>query len=193
MKTDYLDLVQVHISPSREELEKNETVEEMRKLQEEGKIRFLGMSGTLPNLPDHIAMGCFDAFQIPYSAVEREHEALITEAARAGSGTIIRGGVAKGIPARDNPDFSGLPERFRQMYTQRRTAWEQAELDDLLGGMPKMAFMLRFTLSHPDLHTTIVGTSNPDHLRDNLEAAQKGALPDDLYKAAKERLDRRAA
>lgn len=188
MKTDYLDLVQVHISPSRQLLEENESVEEMKKLQEEGKVRFLGMSGTLPNLPDHIEMGCFDAFQIPYSAIERQHEALISEVARAGSGTIVRGGVAKGIPARQDVDYSGLPERFRQMYTMRRDAWQQAELDDLLQGMSVMEFMLRFTISHPDMHTTIVGTSNPDHLKDNLAAAEKGELPQDIYEAAKTRL-----
>jgi hypothetical protein len=44
-------------------------------------VRFIGMSGTLPNLRDHIAMGVFDVFQIPYSAVEREHEAAIATAA----------------------------------------------------------------------------------------------------------------
>ena len=31
--------------------------------------------------------------------------------------------------------------------------------------------MLRFTLSHANLHTTIVGTKNPAHLQENVEAA----------------------
>jgi aryl-alcohol dehydrogenase-like predicted oxidoreductase len=188
MKTDHLDLVQIHISPSRQELEDNETIEELRLLKDEGKIRYIGMSGTLPNLPDHLAMECFDAFQIPYSAIEREHEDLITQAAKAGAGTIIRGGVARGIPAQDNINLEGLPERFRQMYSQRKERWTQAELTDLLGGMSTMEFMLRFTISHPDMHTTIVGTSNPDHLAENLAWAGKGELPGDLYEATKERL-----
>src|SRR6185503_21263754 len=47
MKTDHLDLVQFHISPSRETLEQNDSVAELRALQSEGKIRFIGMSGTL--------------------------------------------------------------------------------------------------------------------------------------------------
>jgi aryl-alcohol dehydrogenase-like predicted oxidoreductase len=69
MKTDHLDLVQFHASPSQSTLEANDSVAELVALRDEGKIRFLGMSGTLPNLTDHIAMGVFDAFQIPYSAV----------------------------------------------------------------------------------------------------------------------------
>ena len=52
-----------------------------------------------------------------------------------------------------------------------------------------MEFMLRYTLSHPSLHTTIVGTANPDHLAANLNAAAKGPLPSDLYTAATARLE----
>jgi aryl-alcohol dehydrogenase-like predicted oxidoreductase len=98
MKTDHLDLVQFHVSPTRATLEENDSVEELRELQREGKVRFIGMSGTLPNLTDHIAMGVFDAFQIPYSALERNHESVIGDAARSGAGIIVRGGVARGLP-----------------------------------------------------------------------------------------------
>ena len=66
------------------ELEANDSVAELVELQREGKVRFIGMSGVLPNLTDHIAMGVFDAFQIPYSALEREHETSIHDAASAG-------------------------------------------------------------------------------------------------------------
>src|SRR3984957_10893194 len=99
--TDRLDLVQVHMSPSRAQLEQDHTIETMQALQGEGKVRFLGMCGILPNLPDHIAMGVFDVFQIPYSAVQRDHEYLITEAASAGAGTLIRGGAARGAASEE--------------------------------------------------------------------------------------------
>lgn len=176
MKTDHLDLVQFHASPSRSTLEEHAAIETLRDLQREGAIRFIGVSGTLPNLPEQIAMGVFDAFQIPYSALQREHEELISAAARAGAGTIIRGGVARGIPSDGRP-----PGDVWQL-------WDKAGLDDLLDGMTRMEFILRFTLSHPDLHTTIVGTMNPEHLRQNLEAARKGPLPPDVYAEAKRRL-----
>jgi aryl-alcohol dehydrogenase-like predicted oxidoreductase len=67
--------------------------------------------------------------------------------------------------------------------------WEEAKLDELLDGMSRMEFTLRFTLSHPGLSTTIVGTKNPDHLRDNIEAARRGPLPPDVVAEAKKRLD----
>ena len=111
MRTDHLDLVQFHISPSRDTLEENGAVDALAELRDEGKTRFIGMSGTLPNLIDHIDMGVFDAFQIPYSALEREHEDAIRDAAVAGSGTIIRGGVARGAPVgrrRDARELSRL-------------------------------------------------------------------------------------
>ncbi|MEA2729028.1 MAG: hypothetical protein QOF70_3503 [Acetobacteraceae bacterium] len=99
MKTDYLDLVQFHISPSKQTLEANGALDAVLELRQAGKVRFIGMSGTLPHLRDHIAMGVFDVFQIPYSAMEREHEAIISAASAAGSGIIIRGGAAKGAPS----------------------------------------------------------------------------------------------
>jgi aryl-alcohol dehydrogenase-like predicted oxidoreductase len=188
MRTDHLDLVQFHLSPSRDMLEENGAVAALTEVRDEGKTRFIGMSGTLPNLTDHIAMGVFDAFQIPYSALEREHESAIRDAAVAGSGTIIRGGVARGAPAANVDAYAGYPEMFRQRYEQRRQQWESADLDDLLDDMTRMEFMLRFTLSHPEMHTTIVGTANLQHLADNIAVAQKGPLSPDAYDTAKQRL-----
>ncbi len=183
--TDRLDLVQVHMSPSRAQLEADETIQAMQTLRQEGKVRFLGMSGILPNLPDHLAMNVFDVFQIPYSAVQREHEDLITAAAQAGAGTLIRGGAARGGPAADK-DWRQGPLGLPEGEGQRR--WTQSSIDDLLSDMSRMEFVLRFTLSHPGLSTTIVGTSSPDHLRANLAIAEKGPLPAGVYEKAREHL-----
>jgi len=183
--TDRLDLLQVHMSPSRSDMEAGQTVETMQALRDEGKVRFIGMSGILPNLPDHLAMGVFDAFQIPYSVVQREHEDLITAAAAGGAGTLIRGGAARGGPSEDKGWRQG-PLGLAEGEGQRR--WESSGLDELIGDMGRLEFVLRFTLSHPDLSSTIVGTSSVDHLRSNLAVAEKGPLPFDLYQEAKKLL-----
>jgi aryl-alcohol dehydrogenase-like predicted oxidoreductase len=188
--TDRLDLVQVHMSPSRAQMEADDTIETLRSLRDEGKVRFIGMSGILPNLPDHIAMGVFDVVQIPYSAVQREHEEFITAAAAAGAGTLIRGGAARGAPAEDK-DWSRGPLGLPEGEGQRR--WKSSGVDDLLDGMTRMEFVLRFTLSHPDLSSTIAGTSQIGHLQANLATAEKGPLAADLYEQAKRRLPSPAA
>ncbi|MEO7841567.1 MAG: aldo/keto reductase, partial [Anaerolineales bacterium] len=54
----------------------------------------------------------------------------------------------------------------------------------------RTGFLLRFTLSHPDVHTIIVGTLYPEHLRENIAAIEQGPLPADVYEEAKRRLDR---
>jgi aryl-alcohol dehydrogenase-like predicted oxidoreductase len=188
LRTDRLDLVQVHHSPSRSRLAADHTMETLDSLRDQGKVRFIGMSGTLPQLPELIAMGGFDVFQIPYSALQREHEELITTAAEAGAGTIIRGGVARGGPAKN---WQAGPVDMTPGEAERR--WNAAGLAELLDGMSEAEFMLRFTLSHPDLSSTIVGTSQLDHLRANLAIAAKGPLPADLYAEASRRLTRPAS
>lgn len=185
LRTDRLDLVQVHMSPSRAQLAADEVVETLQSVRDEGKVRFLGMSGILPHLPDHIAMGVFDVFQIPYSAVQREHEELITEAAAAGAGTLIRGGAARGGPAEDKNWRQG-PLGLPEGEGQRR--WDASGVAELLDGMSRLEFVLRFTLSHPALSSTIVGTSSVEHLRTNAAIAAKGPLPADLYEEARRRL-----
>ncbi|MDQ2811556.1 MAG: aldo/keto reductase [Actinomycetota bacterium] len=185
--TDHLDLVQVHMSPSRATLQANHTVETLQELRDQGKIRFIGISGILPDLPDHLAMDVFDAFQIPYSAVQRDHEDLIAEAAAKGAGTLVRGGAARGA-ASEEKNWRTSPLTQEPGLGQRN--WNTSGIEDLLAdaGMSTMEFVLRFTLSHPGLSTTIVGTSNPAHLATNIATAEKGPLPADLYEAAKQRL-----
>jgi aryl-alcohol dehydrogenase-like predicted oxidoreductase len=183
LKTDHLDLVQFHRSISRVEFDAEGALAEALALRDEGKVRFVGVSGVLPTLNEQIDMGVFDAFQIPYSALQREHEEVITRASEAGRGIVIRGGVARGTP----DDWEG--RRYYMLSNETmRDLWETAKLDELLDGLSRTSFLLRFTLSHPDLDTTIVGTSSVEHLRDNLAAAALGPLPDDVLNEAKRRL-----
>lgn len=178
MRTDHIDIMQLH-NPPVEETEKNNLVEALQAMQQQGKVRFIGISTTLPHLPTYLDWGVFDTFQIPYSALERDHEEWISHARKAGIGTIIRGGVARGEVG------VGLGN------TDRWKAFEEAGLDALLEpGESRTAFLLRFTLSHPDVDTTIVGTLFPEHLQENVAAAQKGPLPADVYAEAKRRLEK---
>ena len=187
LDTDRLDLLQVHISPSRDRLEADGTVETMLALRDEGKVRFVGMSGTLPHLPDHIAMGVFDVFQIPYSAVQREHESLITAAAQAGAGTLIRGGAARGAPAED------------KQWRQGPIGLSEGEGPTPLGGLgsrgparrhePSWSSCSASPSAIPACPAPSSGLPASTTCASNLAIAEKGPLPADLYQEAKRRLD----
>lgn len=179
-RTDYLDVLQLHLSPSREVLERDRTIETLRELQQAGKVRFIGVSGTLPELGGQIDLGVFDVFQIPYSALDREHEDLIARAAAAGGGTIVRGGAGRGVP-------SGEPRAVERNADLAR-AWERADLEPVLDGMSPMEFTLRYTITHADVHCNIAGTIDAEHLRANIAFVDRGPLPADLYAEANRRL-----
>lgn len=171
LRTDCVDLLQMH-NPTVEDVERGGLVEALEEIRGAGKARFIGVSTTNPHLGAFAASGAFDVFQIPYSALEREHETMMQEAADAGAGILVRGGISLGHRANES----------------RRDTWAKAGLEELCAGMSRHEFILRFTLAHPSCHTTIVGTTSLDHMRSNLEAARAGPLPPDLYAEARARL-----
>ena len=171
LRTDHVDLLQMH-NPTVEEVEKGGLAEALEEIRRGGKTRFIGVSSTAPHLAAFAATGIFDTFQVPYSALERRHERMIQDAADARAGILIRGGIGLGHRAHED----------------RQTIWESAGLEELAAGMGRHAFVLRFTLTHPACHTTIVGTTSLDHMKANVAAALAGPLPADVYSEAKARL-----
>jgi aryl-alcohol dehydrogenase-like predicted oxidoreductase len=183
MRTDYLDIVQFHQSLDRKTWESEGALDELLKMKAEGKVRFIGVSGIFPNLIEQVDSAIFDVFQIPYSAVQREHENIIAQASAKGAGIIIRGAVARGAPTDWN-------KRYYMMTGEEMSGrWDRAKLDELLNGMSRMEFMVRFAIAQPALDTTIIGTKNVNHLQDNVVAVLKGPLPVGLVEEAKRRLD----
>jgi aryl-alcohol dehydrogenase-like predicted oxidoreductase len=192
LRTDYVDLVQLPGSPTPGELRALGTLEGLEALRAEGKCRFFGISGWLPNLSEHLDWAAFDVFQIPYSVLEQENASLLPVAASAGIGTVIRGGVAQGsvIASGDAPAGARPEDRNRNAAQQ---TWVSAGLDELLEGSTRGDFMIRYLLGNPHLNTAIVGTSSIGHLHENVAAARKGPLPAEVYAAAEERLAERKA
>ena len=176
LRTDYVDVLQFH-GGDAETLEREGLIDLLRGFREQGVIRFLGVSSSLPHLPGLIDLGVFDTFQIPYSCLAPEHHEWITRAAETGAGIIIRGGIAQGGPEAEiqRPALNDI--------------WTRARLDEVLPeGIKPAELILRYTLSHPHCHTTIVGTCNPDHLAENLAAAARGPLPAELYAEIRSRI-----
>ncbi|MFP6675159.1 MAG: aldo/keto reductase [Pirellulaceae bacterium] len=178
LRTDYIDLLQFH-GGDAETLQREGLIDTLCGFRDSGLIRFIGASSSLPNLPGLIELDVFDTFQVPYSCLAPQHHDVITSAAATGAGIIIRGGIAHGGPDAEieRPALDDI--------------WKSACLDEVLPtGMSRAELILRYTLSHPHCHTTIVGTCDPQHLAENVAAAARGPLAGDLLQEIRERVSR---
>lgn len=176
LKTDFLDVLQFH-GGDADTLQRKGLIELLMGYRDQGIVRFIGVSSSLPQLPGLIDLGVFDTFQIPYSCLAPEHHDWIAKAAGTGAGIIIRGGIAQGGPDAEiqRPALNDC--------------WTRAKLDDVLPpGMNRAELILRYTLAHPHCHTTIVGTCHPGHLAENIAAATSGPLPVQLYEEIRSRV-----
>jgi aryl-alcohol dehydrogenase-like predicted oxidoreductase len=83
----------------------------------------------------------------------------------------------------------GMYKSYAKTYTERLA---KMRLDPAALGFrgtaerawPELA--LRFTLSQGGVHCAIIGTTNPDNARANLEAAAKGPLPAEVVRKVRE-------
>ncbi|GAA4434918.1 aldo/keto reductase [Bremerella cremea] len=176
MQTDYVDLLQFHGGDAKS-LQQAGLIDQLLRFRDEGLVRHIGISTKLDDLPDLLALSVFETFQVAYSCLNPVHHDIITEAAEAGAGIIIRGGIAHGGPDAEiqRPALNDV--------------WTAAKLEELLSdGMTRAELILRYTLSHPHCDTAIVGTCNEVHLQENIAAAAKGALPDDLVQEIRQRV-----
>ena len=170
LNRDSLEMVQLH-SPTVEECERGRLVETLADMRSSGLVGWTGISTELPHLPVFLEWVC--------STTSRSRTRRCSVSTRTGS---------PGSPRRAPASSSG--EAVRPEVPERWAAFERARLSELVeDGETTSSFMLRFALAHPGIHTLIVGTTSPDHLKENVEAALAGPLPDDVYAEARSRLD----
>ncbi|MBD3418505.1 MAG: aldo/keto reductase [Chitinivibrionales bacterium] len=175
LKTDHIDIWQLH-NPKPDKISKDMIVTVINDVKAQGKIRHAAISTTMPFIKTFIEWELLETFQMAYSGLERNEERIIAQVAARGRGTIIRGGVAQGDAGRSS--------------NQKWAYFKRSKLAELLdAGETPSAFLLRFALTHPGVQTVIVGTTNTDHLKANVDAAMRGPLSEELYTECKRRLD----
>ncbi len=164
--TDYIDIIQLH-SPSLDDLLHGDGIDGLRRAQEQGKVRYVGLSADGDVAWQAVRMGCFDTLQITYNALEQEPAALIAAARAQGMGIIIKTPVASAVYVGPRPEGDGA------------VAWERAQAvlgARILGGVPPVEAALRWLLAQPLVDTAIVGTTSLEHLDANLDAVERGPM-----------------
>ena len=76
--------MQVHGDPTRAELETGGVAEALVSLKQRGLIRFSGLSSRLPKLAEFVDADWLDVIQVPWSALQRTNEDVISALKRAG-------------------------------------------------------------------------------------------------------------
>jgi aryl-alcohol dehydrogenase-like predicted oxidoreductase len=181
LKTDHLDLVQLHTC-SEEKLRQGDVIAVLQKARDAGKTRFIGYSGDSKAALYAVQCSAFDTLQTSVSIADQECIGLtLPEAVKHDIGVIAKRPIANAAWRTGSKPDNG----YVHTYWDRL---QELDYDFLRGDLNEsIATALRFTLSSPGVHTAIVGTANPDRWRSNADLARRGALPADQYEALRAR------
>ena len=179
LKTDFIDIIQLH-SPSYNDVAYGDGLEELKRAQASGKVRFIGLSGSGDALWKAIEIGEYDTLQAGYNVLSQESASLIAAAREQDMGIIIMGPIARAIWEETRPD-DGRAER-----------WDRAQTilaPEVVSDLPRSSVALRWLLGDLNVHTAIVGTTSIDHLEANVAAAAAGRLREETQAEIKHRFE----
>ena len=176
LKTDYVDLVQLH-SCSEVELGEGGVIDALKRARERGTTRYIGYSGDSAAAVYAVECGEFDTLQISVSVADQEAlDRSLPAAAARSMGVIAKrplANIAWHNGRRPPDDFYG------RVYWERLQELKYPFLEGDLEATVTAA--LRFTLSVPGVHTAIVGTAKPGRFAENAAVLEAGPLPKDAF------------
>ena len=191
MKTDCLDLVQLH-SCGIDVLERGDVTRALEDARAAGKTRFIGYSGDNENAEWAVDSGQFDTLQTSFNLVDQGARRKILPAAEArGMGIIVKRPIANAVwgAARDPRPYEHIPEYTSEYY--RRAGMLRAE-----GPLPeepedRILLAMGFAFGHPEVDVAIIGTKQPEHMLANIDlVSNKLPIPPEAVEALRDRYDR---
>jgi aryl-alcohol dehydrogenase-like predicted oxidoreductase len=181
LQTDHLDLMLLHTCDLAT-LKQGEALEALVKARDAGKVRHVGYSGDNEAARYAATLGDVAVIQSSVNICDQVniHDVLpLTQ--QNNVGVMAKRPIANAAWKKLS-DQPGMYSSYAETYTKRFAAMGLSPADLGFSGdaaqlWPEIS--LRFTLSQPGVHTAIIGTTSPDHVRANLEAAAKEPLPDE--------------
>ncbi|MCL6494567.1 MAG: aldo/keto reductase [Ignavibacterium sp.] len=175
MKTDYIDVVHLH-SCSTEILQRGEVIDALLEAKKKGKIKFAAYSGENQALEFAINTGKFDSIMTSVNICDQlSLNKLIPIAKERHLGIIAKRPIAN-APWK----FSERPlGNDAEEYWLR---WKEMNLPDSDNWLETF---LRFTVFAEGVDSAIVGTTNINHLKKDVELIQKGPLDNTLVSQIK--------
>ncbi|MGZ8518921.1 MAG: aldo/keto reductase [Candidatus Binatia bacterium] len=185
--TDYIDVYHLHgVEPKDYDFAQNRLIAPMRRLKEQGKIRFIGVTEgfvvdtTHTMLADSLNKNLWDVVMVGFSLLNPSaRKNVFPLTLKSGVGVLDMFAVRRAL---------SQPQRLKEMCAElvekRAIAKDALDLDAPLGfllketdaaTLPEAAY--RFCRHERGVDVVLTGTGNPDHLQENIAAILKPPLP----------------
>jgi len=186
--TEYIDIYHLHgVEPKDYQFAQTRLIEPMRRLQEQGKIRFVGVTeGFVVDtahtmLADSLKKNLWDVVMVGFSLLNPSaRKSVFPLTLKSGVGVLDMFAVRRAL---------SQPRRLREMCAQLvekgALASDALDVDDPLefllaetdaATLPEAAY--RFCRHEQGVDVVLTGTGNPDHLKENIAAILKPSLPE---------------
>jgi L-galactose dehydrogenase len=166
LNVDYVDVIQCHdIEFGSLDQVVRETIPALRKVREQGKARFIGITGLplkiFPTVLDQIEADTILSY-CHHSLNDTTLESLLPYLKQKNVGIVNASPLSMGLlTQRGAPDWHPAPAEIRAVCARAADWCKQKGVD-----IAQLA--MQYALSNPDVHTTLSGTANPDNLKKNV-------------------------
>jgi len=185
--TDYIDVYHLHgVEPDDYKFANDRLLPPMRRLKEQGKVRFIGVTeGFVVDarhtvLQEGLKQDLWDVVMVGFSLLNPSARKTVFPLATSKSvGVLNMFAVRRALSQPER-----LKEICAELIEKRMIGRDVLDTKDPLGFLlretdaktiPEAAY--RFCRHEPGVHVVLFGTGNPAHLKENVESILKPALP----------------
>jgi L-galactose dehydrogenase len=174
LNVDYVDLIQCHdIEFVQLDQIVNETLPALHKLKQTGKVRHVGITGlplkVFTGVIDRVGPGVVETILsfCHYELNDTSLESLIPYLKQRDVGIINASPTGMGLlTQRGTPPWHPASEAIKNGARKAVEFCKQR-------GINIVELAIQFSISHPDIATTLVGTANSQNMLDNIGYAEK--------------------
>lgn len=185
--TDYIDIYHLHgVEPDDYQFAKDRLMPAMRRLKEQGKIRFIGVTEGFVVDPAHgvlqrgLEENLWDVVMVGFSLLNPSaRKSVLPRAQEKKVGVLNMFAVRRALSQAER-----LKALVGELVAAGKISKSALDIDDPLGfllresdaaTLPEAAY--RFCRHEPGVDVVLTGTGNPEHLNENISAILKPALP----------------